>query len=33
MGGFFDQNMKHGTYFDRTGNTTEAPNIDFSTLE
>ena len=33
MGGFFDQNMKHGTYFDRAGNTTEAPNIDFSTLE
>ncbi len=33
MGGFFDQNMKHGTYFDRAGNITEAPNIDFSTLE
>ncbi|MBQ8442399.1 MAG: DUF3472 domain-containing protein [Bacteroides sp.] len=33
MGGFFDEYMTHGTYFDRTGNTTEAPDIDFSTLE
>lgn len=33
MGGFFDEYMKTGTYFERTGNTTEAPDIDFSTLE
>lgn len=33
MGGFFDEYMKSGTYFERTGNTTEAPDIDFSTLE
>lgn len=33
MGGFFDEYTKSRTYFDRTGNTTEAPDIDFSTLE
>ena len=33
MGGFFDDYMEAGTYFDRKGNVTEAPNIDFSTLE
>jgi hypothetical protein len=33
MGGFFDDYTKYGTSFDRTGNTTEAPDIDFSTLE
>lgn len=33
MGGFFDDYMKYGTWFERTGNTTEAPEIDFSTLE
>ena len=33
MGGFFDEYMTHGTYFERTSNTTEAPDIDFSTLE
>lgn len=33
MGGFFDEYMKSGTYFERKGNTTEAPDIDFSTLE
>ena len=33
MGGFFDKYMTHGTYFERTSNTTEAPDIDFSTLE
>ena len=33
MGGFFNDYMEYGTYFDRTGNTTEAPDIDFSTLE
>ena len=33
MGGFFDDYMDAGTYFDRKGNVTEAPNIDFSTLE
>ncbi len=33
MGGFFDDNLASGTYFERTGNTTIAPDIDFSTLE
>jgi hypothetical protein len=33
MGGFFDEYMKSGTFFERAGNTTEAPEIDFSTLE
>ncbi len=33
MGGFFDEYMTAGTYFDRTGNTTDAPDVDFSTLE
>ena len=33
MGGFFDEYMKSGTFFEREGNTTEAPEIDFSTLE
>ena len=33
MGGFFDEYMTPGTYFERGGNTTEAPDIDFSTLE
>ncbi len=33
MGGFFDGYMKSGTWFERTGNVTEAPDIDFSTLE
>ena len=33
MGGFFDDYMEAGTYFDRKGNVTEVPNIDFSTLE
>lgn len=33
MGGFFDDFMTAGKFFDRTGNTTAAPDIDFSTLE
>ena len=33
MGGFFDEYMKYGTYFERNGNKTESPDIDFSTLE
>lgn len=33
MGGFFDDYMTFGTEFERAGNTTEAPDIDFSTLE
>lgn len=33
MGGFFDEYMKSGTYFERKGNITESPDIDFSTLE
>lgn len=33
MGGFFNDYMEYGTYFNRTGNTTEAPDIDFSALE
>ena len=33
MGGFFDEYMTHGTYFERTSNTTEEPDINFSTLE
>lgn len=33
MGGFFDEYMKSGTFFERAGNRTEAPEIDFSTLE
>lgn len=33
MGGFFDEYMVSGTSLERTGNTTEAPDVDFSTLE
>ena len=33
MGGFFNEYMKSGTKFKREGNITEAPDIDFSTLE
>lgn len=33
MGGFFDEFVESRTYFDREGNTTVAPDIDFSTLE
>ena len=33
MGGFFDEYTTHSTHFERTGNTTIAPEIDFSTLE
>ena len=33
MGGFFDNNTAFGTYFERTGNTSVAPDIDFTTLE
>jgi hypothetical protein len=33
MGGFFDEYLTTGTMFERTGNTTEAPNIDFKKLE
>lgn len=33
MGGFFNEYMTSGTNFERIGNTTEAPDIDFSTLE
>ena len=33
MGGFFDENLNTDTWFERTGNVTEAPDIDFSTLE
>lgn len=33
MGGFFDDYTTSGTNFNRSGNTTEAPDIDFSTLE
>jgi hypothetical protein len=33
MGGFFDDFMTSGTWFEREGNVSEAPDIDFSTLE
>ncbi len=33
MGGFFDEYLQSGTRFERAGNVTEAPDIDFSTLE
>lgn len=33
MGGFFNNYLNSGTRFERTGNTTQAPDIDFSTLE
>ena len=33
MGGFFDEYMEYGSNFERTGNVTQAPDIDFSTLE
>lgn len=33
MGGFFNEHMTSGTTFERGGNTTVAPDIDFSTLE
>lgn len=33
MGGFFDGFLKSGTGLVRTGNVTEAPDVDFSTLE
>lgn len=32
MGGFFDNFLKSGTRFKRTGNVTEAPDVDFSAL-
>ena len=33
MGGFFDDYLVSGSRFVRTGNVTEAPDVDFSTLE
>ncbi len=33
MGGFFDEYMTSGTEFERIGNVTEIPDVDFSTLE
>ena len=33
MGGFFNDYMKSGTRLERKGNVTEAPDIDFTTLE
>ena len=33
MGGFFDEFMTSGIKFERSGNVSEAPEIDFSTLE
>ena len=33
MGGFFNDYLSSGTIFERAGNVTEAPEIDFSTLE
>ena len=33
MGGFFNDYLNSGTMFERAGNVTEAPEIDFSTLE
>ena len=33
MGGFFDDYLTSGTWFERAGNVSEAPDIDFSTLE
>lgn len=33
MGGFFDEYLPSNTWFERTGNTSEAPDVDFSTLE
>ncbi len=33
MGGFFDDYMKSDTYFERSGNISVAPDVDFSTLE
>ena len=33
LGGFFDNNLDTDTKFERTGNVTEAPYVDFSTLE
>ena len=33
MGGFFNEYLKSGTVFERTGNVTETPDVDFSTLE
>ena len=33
MGGFFDDFLTSGTWFERAGNVSEAPDIDFSTLE
>ncbi len=33
MGGFFNDYLSSGTTFERAGNVTEAPEIDFSTLE
>ena len=33
MGGFFNDYLNSGTTFERAGNVTEAPEIDFSTLE
>ena len=33
MGGFFNDFLESGTPFTREGNVTEAPDVDFSTLE
>jgi hypothetical protein len=33
MGGFFNEYLNSGTTFERAGNVTEAPEIDFSTIE
>ena len=33
MGGFFDEYLPSNTWFERTGNVSEAPDVDFSTLE
>ena len=33
MGGFFDQYLASGTWFERTSPTAQAPDVDFSTLE
>lgn len=33
MGGFFDDYVNSNIYFERAGNVSQAPNVDFSTLE
>ena len=33
MGGFFDDYMKYGSRFERTGNVTEEPKVDFSKID